>query len=118
MKETRADTQRALLQAIGLHILLFGLMFAGLLWTRSNVVVAAAGEPIEADLVDPSALSAAMRSALKRAPAPIPVPPGPVPVDDRFRRRCPSPWSSRRQARHCRHRCRIRRRSSRKRSSA
>lgn len=74
MKETRADTRRALLQALGLHVVLFALMFAGLRWTRSNVVVPAAGDPIEADLIDPSALSPAMRSALQRAPKSLPVP--------------------------------------------
>jgi len=74
MKETRADTRRALLQAMGLHVVLFALMFAGLQWTRSNVAEAARGEVIEADLVDPSALSAAMRSALQRDPQPLPQP--------------------------------------------
>ena len=68
MKETRADTQTALLQATGLHVLLFVLMFAGLQWTRSNMAEPAAGDPIEADLIDPSALSAAMRSAMQRTP--------------------------------------------------
>ncbi len=33
MKETRADTRTALLQALGLHAVLFALMFAGLNWT-------------------------------------------------------------------------------------
>ena len=79
MKETRADTRRALLQAMGLHVGLFALMFAGLQWTRSNVAEAAQGEVIEADLVDPSALSAAMRSALQRDPQPLPQP---QPVED------------------------------------
>ena len=74
MKETRADTQTALLQATGLHVLLFVLMFAGLQWTRSNMAEPAAGDPIEADLVDPSALSAAMRSALQRHPQDMPQP--------------------------------------------
>ena len=74
MKETRADTRRALLQAMGLHVVLFALMFAGLQWTRSNVAEAAQGEVIEADLIDPSALSAAMRSALQRDPQPLPQP--------------------------------------------
>ena len=74
MKETRADTRTALLQALGLHALLFALMFAGLNWTRSNVAEAAHGEVIEADLVDPSALSAAMRSALQREPVQPPPP--------------------------------------------
>ncbi len=81
MKETRADTRRALLQAMGLHVVLFALMFAGLQWTRSNVAEAAQGEVIEADLVDPSALSAAMRSALQRDPQPLPQP-QPQPVED------------------------------------
>ena len=74
MKETRADTRTALLQALGLHAVLFALMFAGLNWTRSNVAEAAHGEVIEADLVDPSALSAAMRSALLREPVQPPPP--------------------------------------------
>lgn len=68
MKQSRADTHRALVEAIGLHMLLFALLFAGLHWTRSNVAEPAAGDPIEADLVDPSALSPAMRRALQRAP--------------------------------------------------
>ena len=83
MKETRADTRRALLQAMGLHVVLFALMFAGLQWTRSNVAEAARGEVIEADLVDPSALSTAMRSALQRDPQQLPQPqPQPQPVDN------------------------------------
>ncbi len=81
MKETRAETRRALLQAIGLHVALFALMFAGLQWTRSNVAEAAQGEVIEADLVDPSALSAAMRSALQRDPQPL-TPPQPQPAEE------------------------------------
>ena len=87
MKETRADTRTALLQALGLHAVLFALMFAGLNWTRSNMAEAAQGDVIEADLVDPSALSAAMRSALRRTPEqprplvePVPEPePDPLP---------------------------------------
>lgn len=74
MKETRADTRTALLQACGLHVLLFALMFAGLQWTRSNAAEAAQGEVIEADLIDPSALSASMRSALRRKPEELPQP--------------------------------------------
>lgn len=84
MRETRADTQRALLQATGLHVLLFALMFAGLHWTRSNVVEPPQGDPIEADLVDPSALSASMQRALKREPAELPKPvvePDPAPPE-------------------------------------
>lgn len=74
MKETRADTRTALLQALGLHALLFALMFAGLNWTRSKAAEAAQGDVIEADLVDPSALSASMRSALQRKPEEPPPP--------------------------------------------
>lgn len=87
MKETRADTRTALLQAAGLHVLLFALMFAGLQWTRSNVAEAAQGEVIEADLIDPSALSASMQRALQHDPKdlpkpvvePKPAPPEPIP---------------------------------------
>lgn len=76
MRETRADTRTALLQALGVHVVLFALMFAGLHWTRIDVAQAAQGEVIEADLVDPSALSSAMRSALQREPE-QPTPPVP-----------------------------------------
>lgn len=87
MKETRADTRNALLQATGLHVVLFALMFAGLHWNRSNIVEPARGEVIEADLIDPSALSASMQRALQRdlkaLPDPVtepnPTPPEPVP---------------------------------------
>lgn len=88
MKETRADTRTAFLQALALHGVLFAAMFAGLQWTRSNVAEAAQGEVIEADLVDPSALGASMRRALQRTPEalpqpvaePEPLPPEPEPV--------------------------------------
>ena len=86
MKETRADTRLALLQAAGLHVVLFALMFAGLYWTRSNAVEPPQGDVIEADLIDPSALSASMQRALRRDPKappepvvePKPTPPEPV----------------------------------------
>ena len=84
MKETGADTRTALLQALGLHVVLFAMMFAGLQWTRSNVAEAAQGEVIEADLIDPTALGAAMRSALQRTPEPLPQPvvePEPAPPE-------------------------------------
>jgi colicin import membrane protein len=90
MRETGADTRTALLQALGLHMVLFAMMFAGLQWTRSNVAEAAKGEVIEADLIDPTALGAAMRSALQRTPEalpqpvvePEPPPPEPEPAPD------------------------------------
>ena len=90
MRETRADTRRALLEALGLHAVLFALLFAGLQWSRDNAANAAAGEPIEAELVDPGALSAAMQRALQREAEPLPEPvpepvqeplPAPVPED-------------------------------------
>ena len=74
MKETRADTKLALLQAAGLHAVLFALMFAGLHWTRSNIVEPAQGDVIEADLIDPSALSASLQRALQRDPTALPEP--------------------------------------------
>lgn len=87
MKETRADTKLALLQAAGLHVVLFALMFAGLHWSHSTLVEPAQGDVIEADLIDPSALSASMQRALRRdpkalpepVPKPTPAPPDPVP---------------------------------------
>ncbi|MEO6366087.1 MAG: protein TolA, partial [Luteimonas sp.] len=68
MRETRADTTHAILYAIGLHVLLFALAFLGLLWTRSSAPAAAGGPVIEADLVDPNALSAKMRRAMDDRP--------------------------------------------------
>lgn len=79
MKETRADTNAAVVSALALHALLFALMFLGLWWTRTNAPLSAAGPVIEADLVDPDALSAPMRRALD---APAKAPPEPRPVED------------------------------------
>lgn len=80
MKETRADTRTALLQAAGLHALLFAMLFAGLHWNRNSIVEAPRGDVIEADLIDPSALSASMQRALQRDPKALPEPmPEPVP---------------------------------------
>jgi colicin import membrane protein len=88
VKETRADTAQALLYALALHVLLFALAFLGLWWTRETTPVSAAGSPIEADLVDPNALSASMRRALstpaRALPQPQPIeaaapPPQPLP---------------------------------------
>jgi colicin import membrane protein len=76
VRESRADTRRALVAALALHALLFALMFAGMWWTRTANPVSAAGPVIEADLVDPRALSAPMRAALDDPATP---PPEPVP---------------------------------------
>lgn len=92
MKETRADTRTALLQALGLHVVLFALMFAGLQWSWRNAAQPSAGDPIEADLVDPSALSAAMRRALARDPEPLPAPvPEPEPLPEPVPEALPAP---------------------------
>ena len=86
MRETTADTRAALWQALGLHVVLFALLFAGLHWTRTNVAEAARGEVIEADLVDISELSAMMQKTVQRTPEALPEPapeplPEPVPED-------------------------------------
>lgn len=84
MKQTRADTGIAIAQAVLLHALLFALLFAGLRWSQRNVALSAQGDPIEADLVAVSDLSAPLQRALRRAPAqaPTPVPlPKPLPED-------------------------------------
>ena len=84
MKESRTDNNVALLQALGLHVALFALMFAGLHWTRSPIAEAAHGDVIEADLVSVSDLSASMQRALRRDPEPLPQPilePDPLPPD-------------------------------------
>lgn len=87
MRETRADTAQALVYAVALHALLFALMFFGLWWTRSNAAVSAAGPVIEAELIDPDALSAAMKRALRSRPEPVPPQaaepdPQPEPIED------------------------------------
>jgi len=68
VRETRADTAQALMLALLLHALLFGLVLFGLWWTRAPETVSAAGSPVQADIVDANALSASMQRAL-RAPA-------------------------------------------------
>jgi colicin import membrane protein len=81
VRETRADTRDAVLLAIGLHVVLFALMFAGLWWTRSAQPVSAAGAPVEATLVDADSLSAAMRQTLSERPEPV-VEPEPEPLPE------------------------------------
>ncbi len=88
MKQTRTDTSIALMQAIGLHVLLFALLFAGLKLSQDVPMQAAQGDPIEADLVTVSDLSASMQRALQRKPvepalAPAPVTePLPTPIEE------------------------------------
>lgn len=83
MRETRADTRIAFVAALALHALLFALLFTGMWWTRTTAPVSAAGPQIEADLVDPNALSAPMRRALDAPalPEPKPEPQPPEPQD-------------------------------------
>ncbi len=77
MRETRADTAQAVVLALLLHLLLFGLMFVGLWWTRSATPLSAAGSPVSAELIDTGDLSAAMRRTLARRPEPAKPQPAP-----------------------------------------
>jgi len=69
MRETRADTAQAFGLALVLHALLFLVMFAGLWWTRTAAPASAPGS-MAAEVVDASALSAAMQSTLRSRPEP------------------------------------------------
>ncbi len=82
MRETRADTQQAIVLAILLHVVLFALMFAGMWWTRSSAPLSAAGSPVEAELVDANALSAAMQQVLDDRPEPAAPLPDPAPDEE------------------------------------
>ena len=79
MRETRADNTQALLYSLALHLLIFAVAFIGLWWTRSSAPLSAAGPVIEAELIDPNALSASMRRALRNRPEPAPTAPAPSP---------------------------------------
>ena len=82
MREQRADTVRAVVLAVLLHVALLALMFAGLWWSRTSAPPSAAGSPISAELIDASDLSAAMQRTLQRRPEPVPPTPEPVPEAD------------------------------------
>ena len=82
MREQRADTTRAVVLALLLHVALFALMFAGLWWTRSANPPSAAGSPVSAELIDASDLSPAMQRTLQRRPDAVPPTPEPVPEPD------------------------------------
>lgn len=74
MRENRADTALAIVFALLLHAVPVLLLLVASLWRTPPSV--AAGEPISADVVDLNALSASMRSALRREPVPLaPAPP-------------------------------------------
>lgn len=79
MRQTRADTARAVVLALLLHVALFALVFVGLWWTRTASPPSAAGSPISAELVDASELSSSVRRALAQQPEPLPPEPEPEP---------------------------------------
>ena len=84
MRETRADTVQATVLALGLHLLLFAIALLGIWWTRNTAPVSAAGPVIEAELIDPDALSASMQRVLRDRPEPLepaPAEPEPQPVE-------------------------------------
>lgn len=64
MRETRADNVQSLGLAVGLHLLLFALVFIGLRWTRENAEPAGGGPPVEAEMVDAGDLSSKVKDAL------------------------------------------------------
>lgn len=69
MREKRADTVLAVVFSLLLHALpLLLLLLASLLRAPPS---STAGEPVSADVVDLNALSASMRSALRREPEPL-----------------------------------------------
>ena len=70
MRENRGDTVLAVVFALLLHAVPLLLLLVASLW-RTPPTSAAAGEPISADVVDLNALSASMRSALRREPEPL-----------------------------------------------
>lgn len=74
MRERRADTMTATLLALGLHLLLFAIVFFGMWWTRSAAPVSVAGPVVEAELVDANALSANLQRVLRDRPDPAAVP--------------------------------------------
>ena len=82
MREQRADTTRAVVLALLLHVALFALMFVGLWFSRTASPPSAAGSPVSAELIDASALSPAMQRTLQRRPDPVPPEPEPAPEPD------------------------------------
>jgi colicin import membrane protein len=77
VRETRADTTQAFVYAVALHALLFALMYFGLWWTRSSSPQQSWGVPVEAEVIDASALSPSLQRALKREAVKPPPPPAP-----------------------------------------
>lgn len=69
MRQTRVDTSYAIAFALLLHAIPLVLFLLAALWPGRDA--ANAGEPIQADVVDFSSLSASTRSALQRQPEPL-----------------------------------------------
>lgn len=80
MRENRADTALAIAFALLLHAVPVLLLLVASLWRTPPS--AAAGEPISADIIDPNALSASMRSALQREPVPLAQTAPPEPLEE------------------------------------
>lgn len=79
MRESRADTARAVVLAVLLHVALFALVLLGMWWSRASAPASAAGDPISADIVEFSDLPASVRRAMARTPEPLPPEPVPEP---------------------------------------
>lgn len=71
MRETRADTAQAIGLAVLLHGLLLAMLFFGMLWNWRSAPISAAGSPISAELASTADLSAAMQRTLRNRPKPI-----------------------------------------------
>ncbi len=69
MRENSADRTYAIALALLLHAIPLAFFLLAALWPGQDA--ASAGEPIQADVVDVNALSASMRSALRREPEPL-----------------------------------------------
>ncbi|MDO5505396.1 MAG: cell envelope integrity protein TolA [Pseudoxanthomonas suwonensis] len=70
MRKRGSDNTFALLAAIGLHLLLFGLAIIGVWFSRAPTA-AGSGTAVQADMVELGALSASTRAALAREPLPV-----------------------------------------------
>jgi colicin import membrane protein len=81
--ESSADKIRAFVYALLVHLVIVGLMFAGLFWTRSAVTVAIPGPIIEATLVGPAQAPKPRASRKPTPPKPVvePKPEPPKPDD-------------------------------------
>lgn len=76
MRENRVDIAQACLLALLVHLVPLLLLLVASLWQPPPSL--SAGEPVVADVIDPNALSANMRNALRRPPEPLSNPePGP-----------------------------------------